>query len=109
MKGYDQTVITFSLLNRLLCDSSVLNTMLSLCLCLFDSACRACACARATVNALVCVNFKLAVSHADSAYRALCLACTASNTCIFNLKCHNTISSLYRLLALPIHWQYNGL
>ena len=58
-------------------------------LALLDSAGRACACAGAAVDALFRIDFELAVSHADCAYRALRLTGTTSYTSISDYECHN--------------------
>ena len=65
-------------------------------LCLFNRSCRASACTRTAVDALIRIDFEFAIAHADSAYRALSLTSSTTNTTIINLVCHNRISSLYQ-------------
>ena len=56
-----------------------------------NSACRALACAGTAVDALICVDFKLAVSHADCTNGALSLAGAASYASIADFICHDLI------------------
>ena len=51
-------------------------------LCLFNGTCRAFACAGTAINALVSINLKLAITHADRTYWALRLASPTRNTSI---------------------------
>ncbi len=51
-------------------------------LCLLNGTCRACACAGTAIDALVSINLKLAITHADRTYWALRLASPTRNTSI---------------------------
>ena len=53
--------------------------------------------ARAAVDALVGVDFVLAVAHADSVDGALSLARAASDAFVGNYMCHDSIRSFLRL------------
>ena len=57
----------------------------------FYSTNRACACTCAAAYALVGIDLELAVSHADSANRALSFTCSAADACIIDNICHNNI------------------
>ena len=57
-------------------------------LCLLNGTCRACACAGTAIDALSRVDLELAVAHADSAYRALCLTSATRYTAVINYECH---------------------
>ena len=57
----------------------------------FNRTYRACACTCAAAYALVGIDLELAVSHADSANRALSFTCSAADACIIDNICHNNI------------------
>ena len=61
---------------------------------LVDRTCRTCTCARTAVDALVCVDFEFAITHADSSYWTLSFTSSTTNTSVRNLVCHNVTSSL---------------
>lgn len=56
---------------------------------LYGSVNRANACARTAANALLGIDFVLAITLADALYGALCLASTASNAIVCNLISHD--------------------
>ena len=56
-----------------------------------NSTCRALSGAGTAADACICIDFKFAVSHTDSAYRTLALTCTACYAGITDYICHNNI------------------
>ena len=60
---------------------------------LLDGSYGTSACAASTVDALLGIDLKLAVAHADSSNGAVSLACSTSNTSISNYICHSIYSS----------------
>ena len=85
----------------------VLNQELILC----DSTNRALTCAGTAADALICIDFKLSVAHADSANGALCLTSSTCYTSITNNKCHNLflLFCVYQISCLIQIYQYNHL
>lgn len=83
----------------------VLNQELILC----DSTNRALTCAGTAADALICIDFKLSVAHADSANGALCLTSSTCYTSITNNKCHNLflLFCVYQISCLIQIYQYN--
>jgi hypothetical protein len=55
---------------------------------LFDRAYGTLTCTSTTANALIRIDFELAISHADCANRALSFASTTSYAAVTNFECH---------------------
>jgi len=83
----------------------VLSQKLILC----DSTNRALTCAGTAADALICIDFKLSVAHADSTNGALCLTSSTCYTSITNNKCHNLflLFCVYQISCLIQIYQYN--
>lgn len=71
-------------------------------LCLLDCSGRALSSAGTAVDAKICVDLELSISHADCANRALCFTSTTSYTSVTNCKCHDKF--LLCLLWSIIHF-----